>query len=126
MRSIQDILENNGVDMTDWTLTRASGVSADGTAIVGYGTNPDGNTEAWLVTGYTPVPEPSALALGGILLFRRRPFEPDLATRIPPSRWKCSPYRSAPRPSRCSHEKDRPDKKSVFFCFLLAVGAWGK
>ncbi len=49
MRSLRDILIADGVDMTDWTLFSATAISADGTTVVGYGTNPSGNTEAYLV-----------------------------------------------------------------------------
>jgi probable HAF family extracellular repeat protein len=34
-----------------WTLHNAYGISADGSRIVGDGTNPDGDREAWLITG---------------------------------------------------------------------------
>jgi probable HAF family extracellular repeat protein len=33
-----------------WTLEHAYGISADGSSIVGDGTNPDGDTEAWMMT----------------------------------------------------------------------------
>lgn len=48
MRSIQDILDGLGVDVSDWELTEARGISADGTTIVGTGFNPDGNKEVWI------------------------------------------------------------------------------
>lgn len=32
-----------------WILTRATGISDDGRTIVGYGTNPDGRTEGWVL-----------------------------------------------------------------------------
>lgn len=38
-----------GLDLTGWTLSRANGISADGRTFAGYGTNPDGHTEAWIV-----------------------------------------------------------------------------
>ncbi|MDP6635954.1 MAG: PEP-CTERM sorting domain-containing protein [Phycisphaerae bacterium] len=72
IRSLQVLLENDcGLDLTGWTLTSARGVSDDGKTIVGYGINPDGNTEAWVAT----VPEPATLgmlALGGLAVLRRR------------------------------------------------------
>jgi hypothetical protein len=48
-------LESLGLDLTGWTLAEATGVSADGTVIVGRGINPSGKTEAWIAI----VPEPS-------------------------------------------------------------------
>jgi uncharacterized membrane protein len=35
-----------------WILNEATGVSAAGDRIVGWGTNPEGGLEAWLVTGF--------------------------------------------------------------------------
>lgn len=50
MQSLQDILETRyGLDLTGWKLERASSISADRNVVVGRGTNPDGNREAWLV-----------------------------------------------------------------------------
>jgi probable HAF family extracellular repeat protein len=47
-QNLKDWLENVfSLDLTDWTLTMAKGISADGLKIVGYGTNPSGNIEAW-------------------------------------------------------------------------------
>jgi probable HAF family extracellular repeat protein len=60
MRNLREVLANDcGLDMTGWLLTSATGISADGLTIVGYGTNPIGNTEAWIAT----IPEPCTLAL---------------------------------------------------------------
>jgi hypothetical protein len=54
-----------GVGLTGWQLWEATGVSDDGLSIVGYGRNPDGNTEAWLtrLDGDNPVPAPATLFL---------------------------------------------------------------
>lgn len=50
IRRVADVLANDyGVDMTGWTLTRATDISADGKVIVGWGTNPQGEREAWRV-----------------------------------------------------------------------------
>ncbi|MCA2553178.1 MAG: PEP-CTERM sorting domain-containing protein, partial [Microcystis sp. M04BS1] len=49
MRSLQEVLTNGyGLDLTGWTLSTARAISADGLTIVGGGTNPSGNTEAWI------------------------------------------------------------------------------
>jgi probable HAF family extracellular repeat protein len=75
MRSLRDVLVKDcGLDMTGWTLSNAMGISADGMIIVGYGTNPDGYTEAWMAT----VPEPATvllLSFGGLLLLKKRRAE---------------------------------------------------
>ena len=49
MRSIPEMLENDGYDLTDWRLTRATAISANGRVIIGEGKNPAGNHEAWVV-----------------------------------------------------------------------------
>ena len=47
MRAVQTRLAALGVDLTGWTLRSAEDVSADGTVLVGFGTNPAGQQEAW-------------------------------------------------------------------------------
>ncbi len=47
MRELGPVLTGLGLNLTGWTLTEARGVSANGRVIVGTGTNPQGNTEAW-------------------------------------------------------------------------------
>ncbi|MCH8260355.1 MAG: hypothetical protein IIC46_09120 [Planctomycetes bacterium] len=50
MRLLKDILVNDfGLDLTGWGLREATGISADGVTIVGWGTN-GGNFEAWMAT----------------------------------------------------------------------------
>jgi len=79
MRSLQDELTDAGLDLTGWSLTQATGVSADGLVLVGNGINPNGNQEGWRVDvrglpGF--VPEPGTLTIFAIgswaLLGRRR------------------------------------------------------
>lgn len=41
MRSLQQMLTDAGVDLTGWSLANATGVSADGSTVVGYGLNPE-------------------------------------------------------------------------------------
>jgi probable HAF family extracellular repeat protein len=66
MRLLQDVLTADyGLDLTGWTLARATDISADGRTIVGNGINPLGFQEAWLVQLPTAVPVPAAVWLFG-------------------------------------------------------------
>ncbi|QKK07726.1 MAG: PEP-CTERM sorting domain-containing protein [Planctomycetota bacterium] len=48
-RLLIDVFQDHGVEVPDgWRLSRASGVSADGRTIVGYGVSPHGNTQGWV------------------------------------------------------------------------------
>ena len=70
MVNLKDFLITNGVSgLTGWTLNRATGISGDGTTIVGYGRNPSGQNEAWravIASASTSAPEPGTLALLGL------------------------------------------------------------
>lgn len=61
IQSVRSILEDLGLssEITGWELQEATGISADGLTIAGWGRNPQGNREAWIVTipepGYLPV-----------------------------------------------------------------------
>ena len=51
MRSVRQVLVSQfdlGANLRGWKLRAATAVSADGSVVVGYGMNPDGNQEAWL------------------------------------------------------------------------------
>ena len=65
MRSLQTVLTDLGVNLTSWTLLSAQDVSDDANVIVGYGTNPSGGKEAWVVD---LVPEPASTLLRGAAL----------------------------------------------------------
>jgi hypothetical protein len=75
MRSVREVLTDLGVDLTDWILWSATAISADGTTIVGYGSNLLGQPKAWLAN-ISAVPEPTSLQLVSIacylILIRRR------------------------------------------------------
>ena len=45
------------MDLNNWSLYEATAISHDGLTIVGYGKNPNGSTEAWIVTLPEPVIE---------------------------------------------------------------------
>ena len=74
-RNLQSVLVGYGVDMTGWSLSQASAISADGRTIVGLGTH-NGLTEGFVAT----IPEPGTFAalamgmasIGGMLIRRRR------------------------------------------------------
>jgi probable HAF family extracellular repeat protein len=76
MRSLRGVLVDDfALDLTGWTLTSATGVSADGSTIVGEGINPDGFNEGWIAV--LPVPEPAmewlgAAAIMSLAYFARR------------------------------------------------------
>ena len=57
--SLKETLIGEGLDVSGWTLSSATAISADGFTIVGNGTNPSGQSEAW-VANLSPeaVPEP--------------------------------------------------------------------
>ncbi len=62
-RYLLDLLQDDyGLDLSGWQLRNASGISADGKTIAGYGTDPDGNLMGWLVV----IPEPSTALLLGL------------------------------------------------------------
>ena len=64
MQSLTEILTNAGNDLSGWELVDANGISDDGTRISGYGINPLGKNEAWLIDLSTNViPEPTTLFL---------------------------------------------------------------
>ena len=50
-RYLVDVLVNElnlGNAMAGWKLNIAKGISGDGRSVIGYGTNPQGNTEGWI------------------------------------------------------------------------------
>jgi probable HAF family extracellular repeat protein len=53
MVALEEVLIANGLAADGWILRSANGISADGTMIVGEGQNPDGNNEAFLLTGFS-------------------------------------------------------------------------
>jgi probable HAF family extracellular repeat protein len=60
MRNLRDVLVSDfGLDLSGWSLTEARGLSDDGRTIVGHGTTPSGNTEAWMAV----IPEPTTALL---------------------------------------------------------------
>lgn len=72
MQNLTDLLVSSfGLDLTGWTLTDASGVSADRLVVVGSGLNPLGQSEAWMAD-LRPVPAPAAVwLLGSSLIWLR-------------------------------------------------------
>ena len=51
MRNLREVLIKQGVtNVVDWTLNNATAISADGQTLVGSGTNPNGDLEAWIAT----------------------------------------------------------------------------
>jgi len=65
MRSVPGILMDSGIDLTAWRLNEATGVSADGTTIVGNGVY-DGHPAGWLAVIVIPEPSASFMLATGI------------------------------------------------------------
>jgi probable HAF family extracellular repeat protein/cysteine-rich repeat protein len=93
MRSLESVLVDDfRLDLSGWTLTSATGISADGSTIVGDGINPDGFHEGWIAV----VPEPrkgwlGAVALALLALTRRAARRRGSATPAPYSgRFPCT------------------------------------
>jgi hypothetical protein len=59
--SVRAALINGGVSMSLWHLQSVTAVSDDGTVLVGFGINPDGQQEAWVAT----IPMPCAADFDG-------------------------------------------------------------
>ena len=72
MREVRAVLINSGLDLTGWQLTAAAAVSADGKTILGNGTNPQGDAEAWVAVlpgpPIVPALRPGARAALSVLL----------------------------------------------------------
>jgi probable HAF family extracellular repeat protein len=65
MMSLKYVLENQyGLDLTGWNLACATAISDNGLNMVGYGTNPDGNWEAWLARIPGPTNSPPVADAG--------------------------------------------------------------
>lgn len=63
MRKLSSVLSQDyGLDLSGWTLASAE-ISADASAITGWGVNPGGDTEAWIAVLPSAVPEPSSRLL---------------------------------------------------------------
>lgn len=62
LRSIRALLTEAG-QAVGWSITAATGVSADGKKVIGYGTNKSGQTEGWLLDLDAPPPPPATVAL---------------------------------------------------------------
>jgi probable HAF family extracellular repeat protein len=66
MRDLQkNLIINHGAGLSGWTLNFASGISSSGTTIVGYGTDPNGNGQAWKVTLLPDPPNFNAVCVDG-------------------------------------------------------------
>jgi uncharacterized membrane protein len=55
----QHLLDRGLSEVQGWTLEVATDISDDGRTILGYGINPQGETETWIAT----IPEPSSVVL---------------------------------------------------------------
>lgn len=80
IRNLRDVLSEllspaGKAALDGWMLNHAAAISADGRTIVGWGTNPNGQREAWLAYLGTEVPEPASwmlLCVGVIVVLAAR------------------------------------------------------
>jgi len=85
MESIQAALTQGGVNLSGWTLTFGTNVSADGSTFAGSGTDPNGATQGWIASLGTagsscnPLPATTVLA-AAILPDSRSVMVPTTAT----------------------------------------------
>jgi uncharacterized membrane protein len=70
VRTLSDYLTGAGMMTAGWTFTTATGISADGTVIVGHGVNPQGNSGGFVAV--LPAPGAGMLGLAGLLAAGRR------------------------------------------------------
>ena len=47
---VETLLKDSGLNLEGWSLTSATGVSADGRIVCGTGINPEGHDEGWIAT----------------------------------------------------------------------------
>jgi len=69
---LADYLSGLGADTSGWQFWDVTGISADGSAITGYGVFNQGPLTAWVITG---IPGPagfSALCAGSLFMLGRR------------------------------------------------------
>lgn len=66
MQPLQDVLSDAGVDLKGWALRYATGISDDGRTIVGWGHNPAGEPEAFIVRISQPADLNGDGQVGGI------------------------------------------------------------
>ncbi len=69
---LTNVLTSAGCNFTNWTDLRVIDTSFDGRTLCGYGTNPQGQTEAWYATIPGPSSTAALLALTGIATTRRQ------------------------------------------------------
>jgi uncharacterized membrane protein len=75
LQNLRLLLASRGVNLAGWRLDEATGISPDGSTVVGFGTNPSGQTEGWVAV----LPEPGSMLVavtcaGMLALQRRRPM----------------------------------------------------
>ena len=84
MRLLRDVLENDlGVNLPGWQLYAARGVSGDGRTIVGWGTNPTGQTEGWIAFLGDAVCYPDCNADGALTVADFGCFQTEFVTGDP-------------------------------------------
>lgn len=85
MRQLDVVLAERGVDLTGWTLRRATGVSDDGRVVTGIGSSPTSINEGWVAVLAQPASSTPALGPVGLLLLVAALVGVALRRRVTPS-----------------------------------------
>jgi hypothetical protein len=73
MLNLRDVLAAGGATgFENWTSLYAQGISGDGSTVVGYGRNPNGQDEAFVANIKVPEPAAVAIAMFGVGAFAAR------------------------------------------------------
>lgn len=82
MLNLRDVLAAGGATgFENWTSLHAFGISGDGSTVVGYGRNPNGQDEAFVANIKVPEPAAVSIAVSGVGAFAARRRRVPLACR---------------------------------------------
>lgn len=104
MRAVKTVLGDAGVPLSGWQLTSATGISADGSVIIGEGQAPDGTEQMWIVRQPKPA-QPQVPANGGGV-----PSKPGQPGTKPPKPAQDTPEQ--PKPEQDAPRQPEPTQEA--------------